>query len=285
MNVYLDTNLWNELLNQNIDPPSLHAALSQRGKQLALGDQTIYELARTFAVNHQKGQELFRYIKQFADTGITVTLDIQELLHREAKAHGQPIEPFAIGAEYQAFLAEIDKLAAGIVDATVQQDAALRQQSVPTNRNAQKTHLVNRPDKQSDFLLIDEGQLEDWMASIMQKIDGAAILTGQLIKMLGIPDVLAVLCAQKLISLPSTRIAKGLVRADLYFNWRGAHMGSIKQDLQHDMHHVLSSSYCDVYATKEANQARYAHLLLTPATRVCIYENKIPIDDWLLALN
>ena len=104
-------------------------------------------------------------------------------------------------------------------------------------------------------------------------------------RMLGIPEVLAVLYAQELIGLPSARVARGLIRADLYFNWRCAHMGSIKPDLQHDMHHVLSSSYCDVYATKEANHAKYAHLFLTPATRVCIYENKVPIDGWLLALN
>ncbi len=284
MNVYLDTNLWNELLDRDIGPQSLHAALCQQGKRLALGDHTMYELAQTFAVNHQRGQDLFGYIKQFADAGITGTHSIQELLHRETKAHGQPIEPFAVGAEYQAFLAEVDKLAMGIVDATVQQDIALRKRSVQTNRSGQKTHLASRPDKLDDFLEIAESRLKDWMVSETQKPEGTAILADQLIRMLGIPEVLAVLCAQELISLPSARVAKGLIRADLYFNWRCAHKGSIRRDLQHDMHHVLSSSYCDVYATKEANHAKYAHLLLTPATHVCIYENQEPIDRWLLAL-
>ena len=60
MNVYLDTNLWNELLDRDIGPQSLHAALCQQGKRLALGDHTMYELAQTFAVNHQRGQDLFR---------------------------------------------------------------------------------------------------------------------------------------------------------------------------------------------------------------------------------
>jgi hypothetical protein len=284
MNVYLDTNLWNELLDGDIGPKSLHAALCQQGKRLALGDHAMYELAQTFAVNNQRGQDLFRYIKQFADAGVTGTHSIQELLHRETKAHGHPIEPFAVGTEYQAFLAEIDKLAAGEVDEAVQQDIGLRKQSVQTNRNGQKAHLVNRPDKLNDFLKIAESRLGDWMVSETQKPEGMAILAGQLIRMLGIPDVLAVLCAQELIGLPSVRVAKGLIRADLYFNWRCAHIGLIKRDLQQDMHHVLCSSYCDVYATKEANHARYAHLLLTPATRVCIYEKNWPIDEWLLAL-
>lgn len=285
MNIYLDTNLWNELFNQNIDALSLHAALSRQDKRLALGDQTMYELARTFERNPQKGQELYRYLKKFANAGITGTHSIHELLDREAKAHGQPIEPFAVGADYQAFLAEIDKLASGLLDENLQQDIAMRHQSVPANQNGQSAHLVNRPDKRDDFLRIDEGQLGDWMVSEMLKPEGTAILAGQLIRMLGIPEFLAVLCAQELIGLPETRIAKGLIRADLYFNWRCAHMGSIKRDLQHDMHHVLSSSYCDVYATKEADHIRYAHLLLTLETRVSIYESKTPIDDWLLALN
>lgn len=285
MNVYLDTNLWNELFDRNIDPQQLHAALSRQGKMLALGDHAMYELAQTFAVNHRKGQALFRYIKQFADAGITGTHSIQELLHREAKAHGHSIEPYAVGAEYQAFLAEVEKLAAGVVGATVEQDIALRRQSVQTNQSGQKAHLANRPDKLDDFLKIAKSHLEDWMVSETQKPEGTAILADQLIRMLGVPDVLAVLCAQELIGLPSARVAKGLIRADLYFNWRCAHIGVIKRDLQHDMHHVLSSSYCDVYATKEASHAKYAHLLLTPATRVCIYENKVPIDEWLLAQN
>lgn len=285
MNIYLDTNIWNELFNQNIDAVSFHAALSQQDKHLALGDQTMYELAQTFERNPQKGQDLYRYLQKFANAGITGTHSIHELLHREAKGHGQPIEPFATAAEYEAFLAEIEKLASGLLDESLQQDMALRQQSVPANRTGQRSHLVSRPDKLDDFLKIEESQLGDWMVSEMLKPEGTAILAGQLIRMLGIPDFLAVLCAQELIGLPEVRIAKGLIRADLYFNWRCAHMGSIKRDLQQDMHHVLSSSYCDVYATKEADHIRYAHLLLTPATCVSIYEGKTPIDKWLLALN
>jgi len=186
MNIYLDTNLWNELFKQSIDASSLHAALSQQRKKLALGDQTMYELAQTFERNAQMGQGFFRYLKQFADAGITVTHDIQEILHREAKAHGQPIEPFAIGAEYQAFIADIDKLATGIVDETVRQDMELRQQSVPVNQNKQKAHLENRPDMLNDFLLIDESQLEDWMVSIMQKPVGTQREEPALLLVLGV---------------------------------------------------------------------------------------------------
>jgi hypothetical protein len=121
----------------------------------------------------------------------------------------------------------------------------------------------------------------------MEQPHGKAILMDQLNRMLGIPEFLAAQCAEELmlIALPSVRLAKGLVRADLYFNWRCARVGSIRQDLQHDVHHILSASYCDIYATKEANHANYAHLLLTQETRVCIYNRKVPLNDWLLALN
>lgn len=283
MNIYFDTNLWDELLDQAISIPSLHQALTLQQKRIVLSDQILFELAQALTVNYRRGLDLFECVKIFSDFGVTVAHSIQELLHREANACGQRIEPFATDLEYQKFLLELNALASGTIKPAVQEDVALRQQSVPINREGQKQHLSNRVDKRKEYRSVPESQLQQWMTSEMKKPEGIALLAGHLNRLLGMPLVLAALCAQKLIASPSVRLAKGLVRADLYFNWRCANRGSIRKDLQPDMHHVLTASYCEVYATKEANHAEYAHLL-SAETRVCIYGGQTPFDQWLLAL-
>jgi len=87
-----------------------------------------------------------------------------------------------------------------------------------------------------------------------------------------------------LLTLPGCDLAKALVRADLYYNWRCARRGSNPRDLFDDIYHVLNAVYCDVYATKEQRHAEYAGLLLTASTKVAIYKHQIPLADWLVAL-
>jgi len=77
------------------------------------------------------------------------------------------------------------------------------------------------------------------------------------------------------------RFSTAMIRCDLYYNWRCANRGSVPRDLIDDVYHVLNAVYCDLYATAEANQGEYAHLLLSDNTRVAIYDRKTPIDEWL----
>ncbi len=100
----------------------------------------------------------------------------------------------------------------------------------------------------------------------------------------GLPQEPAILNAQALLHIPPCRIAKGIVRADLYFNWRCANRGSNPKDLADDLYHVLNSSYCAVYATAEPGQAEYASLILGQWTQVAIYDDHTPVDRWLLGL-
>lgn len=75
-----------------------------------------------------------------------------------------------------------------------------------------------------------------------------------------------------------------MVRGDLYANWRCAHRNSNPRDLTEDMQHVLSASYCDIYATSEPGQFEYAGLLLSNGNRLAFYDKQVPLDSWLLGL-
>jgi hypothetical protein len=52
------------------------------------------------------------------------------------------------------------------------------------------------------------------------------------------------------------------------------------RDLLPDLDHIVTASYFNVYATKEAAQGKYAHLVLRN-TSAAIYDGKLPISAWL----
>lgn len=81
--IYLDTNLWNRLLDQGADPTSLLSRLERSGASLALSGQTVYELARTFHTSPERGKELFGYVKIYVDAGIVGAYDNMMLLKAE----------------------------------------------------------------------------------------------------------------------------------------------------------------------------------------------------------
>jgi hypothetical protein len=60
--------------------------------------------------------------------------------------------------------------------------------------------------------------------------------------------------------------------------------GSNPADLVDDMLHVLQAIYSDFDVTGEGKLTEYASLLLSPRTKVAIYDLKTPIDQWLLIL-
>jgi len=79
-------------------------------------------------------------------------------------------------------------------------------------------------------------------------------------------------------------MARALVKADLYYNWRCANYGSVPRDLMPDLYHLVNAVYCDIYATAESKHARLAPLVLTSKTSVAIYDESGPVDDWLVGL-
>jgi len=52
--IYLDTNLWNRLVDRHVDPMRLLENLRVRGATLALSQQSIYELSKTFPSNRNR---------------------------------------------------------------------------------------------------------------------------------------------------------------------------------------------------------------------------------------
>jgi hypothetical protein len=121
----------------------------------------------------------------------------------------------------------------------------------------------------------------EWLDEQILSLAGQRILAGHIMRIYpDAPPGKVFSYAGALLANPRFRFARGVVRADPYYNWRCAHRGSNRPDLIDDMFHVLNATYCDVYVSKEKNQLEYAGLLLSRATRVEIYGGS-PVDTWL----
>jgi hypothetical protein len=128
-------------------------------------------------------------------------------------------------------------------------------------------------------------QLDQWLHAEGTSKAGVKILAVHIEgRFPEVPEVQTLEYATALLAPSPKRFARGVVRSDLYYNWRCANRGSVPKDLIDDMYHVLNAVYCDVYATAERGQTEYAHMILTPQTKVAVYPGGTPIDDWIESL-
>lgn len=292
MKIYLDTNLWNALCDQSVDPRHLVTKLAAKNATVVLSGHLVFELARTFRMNRSqalpRGRQLFRYISEFADANTPCVKEIMDLLVAEVEAlepRTGSVDPFIGNEGYQKLRAELEKLATYSLDQNAHDFINERDEFALNTRLNQARHLEGRPDMKEELKLVAENDLKEWLQKETLTGAGAAILVGHLVRVFdGIPQIQAAKLAVELIGSPRGCIARGIVRADLYYNWRCANRGSNPKDLIVDAYHILNSIYCDVYATGEAKQADYAHLLLTGDMRVAVYDEKTQIHLWLMDL-
>jgi hypothetical protein len=249
-------------------------------------------LAKTFrsstARASKRGKELFSYLKKFVDANTPCAKENMELLVAEIQAlHSRTstIDAFLREEYYGVLRQEVGKLANGELDERAGEIIQERSAFASSTRLGQVRHLKNRADTKHKLKLVAPEKLEQWLQTETLTPTGVAILTSHILRQFpDAPRMEAAEYASALLSTPASRMARGLVRADLYYNWRCAHRDSNRKDLVDDMYHVLNSVHCDVYATKEKRQAEYAGLLLTANTNVAIYDGQTPLDRWVEGL-
>jgi hypothetical protein len=290
--IYLDTNLWNRLMDQNVDPEKLLSDLRAKNATLVLSGHTIYEMSRTFLSSAPgaapRAQELFDYIKQYVDAGIPYAHDNMQQLQGEVKAlttGSATVDAFFGQEDYKLLRSEVDKLANGILDDKALEFIVGRRRFSESTRSDQKRHLQEKEHVRTRLQTISDEQLSAWLDEQTVTDNGAAILARQLLRIYDeIPQEVVIRIAVDLLRIAPSRLARGVVRADLYYNWRCAQRGSNRKDLVDDLYHVLNASWCHIYATAEPAQADYASLILGNSTEVAIYDGEMPVDEWLISL-
>jgi hypothetical protein len=285
--IYLDTVLWNELCDQKVDDAALSSALAAQSKALVLGAEVIYEMARTFEMNPTRGKELFEYLKHFAELGVVGAKDDPQLLLGEADSAmggaGIDVDPFREPVNYASMQQEIEKLSRGVLSKKAADSIESRRQLAATERAGMSAQYSRRSNLKARLSRVAPSDLEKWINKEVKR-SGRFILKQHLAKLLpgGQPRQIAI-AAKRLLANSRFRLSHAVVLADLYGNWRAANIGSIRRDLLPDLDHIVTASYFDVYATKEAAQAKYAPLVLGK-TRIAIYDGQLPISKWLESL-
>jgi hypothetical protein len=214
------------------------------------------------------------------------TKEITGVLEAEMRALQSPtlgIRPFLQPENYSEFKRGVAGLANGDFGDQACQFVRERTELGRGERLGPVGYLERRPDIRQRLRGVPLSELGQWMEREMTTTEGLMLLRDQIVRQFdGVPTHgEAVTWAFWLISSPACRLARSLVRHDLYYNWRYALNGSIPKDLYPDLYHVLNANYCDVYATKEPGQQKYAELLLTSRTKVAIYKGQSSLDRWL----
>lgn len=290
--IYLDTNLWNALCDNAVDPQKLVTSLAGRNAELALGLHNFYELAKTFKTPTrealERGRHLFIYLKEFVDADIPCVKENEELLAAEmwALKLGTPtIDGFLRSEDHVLLTRGIDDLADGGFDQRTAKFIEEQGAFASNIRSGQIRRFENRADAKQSLKNVSPEKLDQWLQTEASSPTGSANLKDHIQRRFPeATEAEAMEYASALLASPTSRISRGLVRASSYYAWRCAYRDSIPKDLYDDIYHVLNSIHCSVYATEEKRQAEYARLLLTANTSVAIYTGEIPIDRWLQGL-
>jgi hypothetical protein len=292
MLIYLDTMLWDILHDQKVAPDKLKKMLVSRHANIVPGPHVFYEMLRTFQSPDEqvleRGRKLLSFFGQFIGPDTPCTKDNMELLAAEIDGINRgpaAAEMFLSGSQRDEIRNGIDKLASGILDKRATRFLTNQKNFASRTRLGQKGHLQIRKDIKKELKSVSPQTLDGWLRKTVSAPAGIASLTSHLLRMFrDLPAAKAVEQAKLLLNVPAKRFARGVVRADLYYNWRCAMRDSVPKDLIDDMYHVLNAAYCDVYATAEKAQAEYAHLLLTSKTKVSVYTGSMAVDQWIESL-
>jgi hypothetical protein len=169
-----------------------------------------------------------------------------ELVGDEAVAFEQgqtTINPLMSESDRKILCEEVDKLAAGNLEQRVPDFIDKRKAFAAETREDQKNHFDGRPELKRHLLKVAENDLPNWLRAETMTASGVAIISSHLERISGgsrPPAEWVFAFLQAAVSVAS----KGVVRADLYYNWRAANRGSNPPDLMDDMLHVLQSIYC-----------------------------------------
>lgn len=196
------------------------------------------------------------------------------------------INPFLTADDHDVARTLIEDHANGRLSNRTREHVGWRGRSNESGRLGIALYIDNAPALRKALESVSEDDLPKWIQWVRSTKDGVNYLAWQMKHYFDdepFEDIHQY--AQLLQYSTANRVAMGLTARNFYFNWRYVHNASIKKDLFADSNHIVNANYCDVYATRERKQERYASLLLTPATRVRVYDPvQMPIDEWLLSL-
>lgn len=286
--LYADTSIWNCLCDENVRAGELCSMFAERGIELAIGFNVLYEMGKPFFSGKseagERGRQLLGYMKTYLSLNVPIVKENCALLVDEAfDADGRsPLNcGFRDKGEYAVAVREIDKLLSGEIGSEVAAFFAARKALVRASREAMKDGLNSRPELRAILEKVSDDSLADFLDAHTVGSAGQFLLLGHLRKEFpndSVTDLAQV--ATLLLRSPRYRAAHAMTRLDLYLNWRCATRGSMRSDLPDDSFHVVSAAYCDVFVTTDPDQADLAQYAIR-GIEILVYPKRLDVLGWL----
>jgi hypothetical protein len=261
--IYLDTNLWNTLCDQGVSPARMIEELAVKDARLILGNEAVYEMAKTFRDSGDgglaRGIDLFSYVYRYLFEQIPLVRVNMELVASEmwALQRGSLVpEIFLNSDDYEITRLELERLSRGEVSQRVKDHIETRAASAEAIRSGQIAYLKDWPHVKRQLSDISSEEFPPWLEGELPSQAAREHLAGHIGEYFPEATVEeSIEWAQALLRSPVGRVSKSIVRRTLYYNWRCAHRESVGRDVYFDSNHILNANYADVYATKESKQA------------------------------
>ncbi len=269
--IYFDNNVYDKLLTE-VSVSALKVYLASKDYELVLSVQNIYEVASCFKSGNQdnaeKGIEVANFLRKLHPYFLLTSRkrQIAGEVERLGKEGQRPSSPFLTGRDKTAGEEEIKKLASGTYDNTISNFVNKEWRQKEEEVKVMNEYVFHNRDKKREFKTID---FEVVLARNPHSIEEQAhILIGKNVS----------------VSVPTRRARKTLlnnivnrfmkhkrecpvittcIRANIYMCYRGIknynrkNMNAISHDVWDDVRHIIESTHCDLFVTKDKDIKKY----------------------------
>jgi len=282
--IYLDTCVWNALAKLTLPDGAIEQTPAS---EIVISRHVVYELAKTHEKDPEFASQLFKTATRLFDSGAKIINEPFNILIEEMKLirDGQAID--FLFPNRRDFRAEMVRLQDGTTD-QVTEFIASKLRDAETDKNRIAEHLSAISEERQFLSELPESSLNDWITKELLNIGSLRRLLEKLIALFPeepTPDLLE--WAQVLLRSPECKVTQGLLRTDLYYNWRCAKTDRnvAAKDLLPDTYHVINALYCSAYVTSESKQRKYLELLGLKSNQFYIWDGVERIDMWLKSVS
>ena len=231
--------------------------------------------------------QLFSHIAEYLHAGLRcIAKQPSDMLAAEMwSSRGvKDTEKFLSSNDVSTVMTEVERLGKGDVKSEWFTHIENQRTVSRADRNRQLAFSQSDLSLNEEFRRVAPSDFDRWIRVNTNSQLGRDALTQQLVWQFPEESRLDLAQYSNFLLQNDCRVACGIVRSVIYYNWRCVHRGSNPPDLLDDMYHVLSAPYCDIYATEEIKQKEYACTILQGPTQVHIYQRGERLDDWLLEI-
>jgi len=293
--IYFDTTIWNVLAQRSPSAASSCQSLSERGIYVTLGLNAYFEMLKSFYGKRldarARGRKLFACVHECLDSGVRIIKTWEEILIEESKKtldKTSSIDLFCDAELQRRLRSDASDLASGKIHGWTRELMLKRDLQSEQVRNFASQSISRQPDLVRDLRAVEPAALSTFLDEQVGGPTGCHLLAKYLSQIFPMFKETLPMAADELATMllesSSNRVARAIVRSDIYQNWRAARKDCtvVQQSVPDDSYHVVNAGYCDQFVTEDRDgQADAASHALFDITASVYRDRQVPFFHWL----